>query len=198
MIAVSAAAGSAVIDVTIADAERQPGIIAQQRSAIEAYARADGFISSSLHRSLDGARVTTYTQWRTPAAAHANQPGAFAYEVVHVQKASAADPTIVAGATPITLVVVMTCEPGEQAELLAYLIETAIEHSANPGFVSCTIHRSIDGTRVAEYIQWADRAVLGAMLAKPASQAHLARVKPRSSSALYEVVCTVEAAAAAL
>ena len=91
--------------------------------------------------------------------------------------------------------VVMTCEPAEQDELTAYLVGIAQEHSVNPGFISCTIHRSLDGTRVAEYIQWRDQAAIGALAAKPEMQAHLARVKHRSSSAPYDVVATFAPAA---
>jgi quinol monooxygenase YgiN len=188
-------AGVAVVDVVLLDAGRQAERMAQDRETAEHLVRRPGFVSTSLHRSLDGLRVTTYTQWRDAGAASAAQPGTTAYEVVHVQKAPSAGPAIVEGTVPLTLIVVMTCEPAEQAELVDYLIGIAIEHSANPGFVSCTIHRGLDGTHVAEYIQWTDTAALGAMAAKPASQAHFARVKPRSSSAMYEVIAAIEAPA---
>jgi hypothetical protein len=55
----------------------------------------------------------------------------------------------------------------------------------------CGIHRSLDGTRVAEYIQWRDRAALAGMSEQPSSQAHFARVKHRSTSAFCEVVKTI-------
>ncbi len=165
-----------------------------------------GFISANLHRSLDGKRVANYAQWRSRgdfeamlqdpvAQEHMNEArrlGAVEgtlYELGHVQK-SGADVRINAGKVPLTLIVVMKCEAAEQEELFEYLISTAQEHSVNPGFVSCSIHKSLDGTRVAEYIQWTDQAALGGMAKKPESQAHFARVRHRSSSAQYEVTNT--------
>ena len=50
----------------------------------------------------------------------------------------------------------------------------AAEHCKFDGFVSCSIHRSEDGTRVAEYIQWRSAAHLEAVLNTPEGQAQLA------------------------
>jgi heme-degrading monooxygenase HmoA len=173
--------------------------------------RLPGFVSANLHRSKDGTRVANYAQWRSRADFEAmvqnpqvreqmsagqqmGRPEGALYEVAHVQQART-EVTIAAGSSPWTLIVVMKCEPAEQDEVTTYLIGIAREHSASPGFISCTIHRSFDGTRVAEYIQWRDQAAIGAMAAKSASQAHFARVKHRSSSAPYDVVATFAPAA---
>jgi hypothetical protein len=42
-----------------------------------------------------------------------------------------------------------------------------------PGFVSASIHRGLDGTTVANYAQWASRADFEAMLADPTAQQHM-------------------------
>jgi hypothetical protein len=42
-----------------------------------------------------------------------------------------------------------------------------------PGFVSASIHRSLDGTRVANYAQWRSLEDFERMLANPEAQAHI-------------------------
>jgi len=40
-----------------------------------------------------------------------------------------------------------------------------------PGFISATVHRSVDGTRVINYLQWQSQEHLGAMQRSPEFQA---------------------------
>jgi Antibiotic biosynthesis monooxygenase len=54
----------------------------------------------------------------------------------------------------MTLVVAMEIDPERVDVKLDHLREVAHEHSKRPGFVSCSIHRSLDGSRLVEYIQW--------------------------------------------
>src|SRR5260370_16182227 len=61
--------------------------------------------------------------------------------------------TISEGAAVHTLIVMFTVEPSQQNTLVEHLRGMVAEHSKFEGFVSCSIHRSEDGTRVAEYIQ---------------------------------------------
>ena len=44
------------------------------------------------------------------------------------------------------------------------------------GFVGSSVHVSLDGTRVVNYVQWQHQADLEAMLALPAAKAHMAEV----------------------
>ena len=55
----------------------------------------------------------------------------------------------------VTLVVVFDVDPGVINEKIEHVIKLAHEHSKRPGFVSCSIHKSPDGSRLVEYIQWA-------------------------------------------
>lgn len=106
---------------------------------------------------------------------------------------SACNPTstIAAGAPVVTLVNVFTLDPERQDELLE-LLERATEQVMRhmPGFVSANLHRSLDGTKVANYAQWETVEALEAMLADPTARAHMqeassiARVEPSA----YEVV----------
>ncbi len=55
----------------------------------------------------------------------------------------------------LTLINVFTVEPAKQQELVALLIhatQSSVRHAK--GFISASLHRSLDGTRVAMYAQW--------------------------------------------
>jgi len=63
--------------------------------------------------------------------------------------------TISSKANLITLINVFTVEPANQhrlVELLAEATESSVGQA--PGFVSASLHRSIDGTKVTMYAQW--------------------------------------------
>jgi hypothetical protein len=45
-----------------------------------------------------------------------------------------------------------------------------------PGFVGASIHASLDGTRVLNYVQWRHESDLRAMLATAEAKAHMAEV----------------------
>lgn len=55
----------------------------------------------------------------------------------------------------IAVINVFTVEPGNQQRLLD-LLARATDGSVNraPGFMSATLHRSIDGTKATMYAQW--------------------------------------------
>jgi quinol monooxygenase YgiN len=50
---------------TVDPANQQRLLDLLTRATAEFVSRAPGFVSSSLHRSLDGAKVTMYAQWRS-------------------------------------------------------------------------------------------------------------------------------------
>src|SRR6202166_1495049 len=55
----------------------------------------------------------------------------------------------------VILINVFTVEPANQRqllELLASATETSVRHV--PGFISASLHRSLDGTKVTMYAQW--------------------------------------------
>src|SRR5713226_9034885 len=64
-------------------------------------------------------------------------------------------PTISKGNKLLTLINVFTVEPAKQQQLVALLIhatESSVRHVT--GFISASLHRSLDGTRVVMYAQW--------------------------------------------
>ena len=101
--------------------------------------------------------------------------------------------TISATSDVMTLINVFTVEPANQRRLVELLTE-ATESSVGqaPGFVSASLHRSTDGTKVTMYAQWRSIDDYQAMrrnpLALPFFQEALtiARFEP----GVYEVVRT--------
>ncbi|MCD9033597.1 antibiotic biosynthesis monooxygenase [Luteimonas sp. Y-2-2-4F] len=99
--------------------------------------------------------------------------------------------TIDPGASCATLVNLYEVDPDRQAELvglLSDLTRRSIRH--RPGFVSVSVHSSLDGTRVVNYAQWASPAHFEAFMRQPATQEQLrslAAVARRVSPALYRV-----------
>ncbi|MHB0970761.1 MAG: antibiotic biosynthesis monooxygenase family protein [Thermoanaerobaculia bacterium] len=99
--------------------------------------------------------------------------------------------TIDAESSVVTLINVYEVAPERQAELaqlLAEGTEKVMQHM--PGFVSVNIHRSLDGTRVANYTQWASQEDFDRMLESPQAQAQMkefAAVATSVSPVLYQV-----------
>jgi heme-degrading monooxygenase HmoA len=63
-----------------------------------------------------------------------------------------------------TFINTFRCEPGNQNEVVRINIEIVNEVASTfPGFISATVHRSIDGTRVINYLQWQSAEHLSAM-----------------------------------
>ena len=91
----------------------------------------------------------------------------------------------------ITLINVFTVEPANQrqlVELLAQATETSVRHA--PGFVSASLHRSLDGTRVTMYAQWRTIEDYEAMRRNPAPAPFLQQALALATfePGMYEVV----------
>lgn len=97
----------------------------------------------------------------------------------------------------VTLINVHVCKPEDQEELAALLaeaIETIYRHV--PGFVSASIHKSVDGVRVTNYAQYQSREAVDAAWQNPAVPAFAAKVGHLVESFdahLYEVVESIHA-----
>lgn len=66
-------------------------------------------------------------------------------------------PIITADTGIITQINVFTVPPGEQQQLIDYLAKAAQVAREVDGWISASLHRSLDGTRVVNYAQSADR-----------------------------------------
>ncbi len=71
-------------------------------------------------------------------------------------------PQIQTSNQPVTQITIVEPEPGKQAEALSLMTERARFMSRQPGFVSISLHRSLDGRRIVNYIQWETRDLLRA------------------------------------
>lgn len=100
------------------------------------------------------------------------------------------------GRDVVTLINVFTVAPENQQRLVDVLVRaTEAVVSKQPGYVSANIHKSLDGSKVANYAQWRSREDFEAIFRDPEVREHmreaedLAKVEPT----LYEVSHTHEA-----
>ena len=98
--------------------------------------------------------------------------------------------TIEKGRKLMTLVNVFTVSPDKQNELADLLVratEKTMRHL--PGFISASIHRSLDGTKVINYAQWRSQADFAAMQKNPEAGPHM---QAAAALAKFEpIVCEV-------
>ena len=98
--------------------------------------------------------------------------------------------TITKGDRPMTVINIFTVAPHQQArlvDLLTRATETSIRHV--PGFVAAALHRSLDGTRVTMYAQWATPEDYDRMRARPDASPFLSEALTiaRFDPGFYEV-----------
>ena len=60
----------------------------------------------------------------------------------------------------VTQITIIECESGQQPEALSLMTERARFMARQPGFISISLHRSLDGRRIVNYIQWQNRQLL--------------------------------------
>jgi heme-degrading monooxygenase HmoA len=68
---------------------------------------------------------------------------------------------------PVTQITVVEAEPGKQAQALELMGQRAEFMARQPGFVSISLHRSLDGRRIVNYVQWESRDLLAAAHRSP-------------------------------
>jgi quinol monooxygenase YgiN len=101
--------------------------------------------------------------------------------------------TISAKSDVMTLINVFTVEPADQRRLVELLTEaTEVSVRRVPGFVSASLHRSTDGTKVTMYAQWRSIDDYRAMRQDPAPLPFLqeALTIAKFEPGVYEVVRT--------
>jgi quinol monooxygenase YgiN len=93
----------------------------------------------------------------------------------------------------LTLINTFTVEPGKQQELVELLTQaTASSVRHVPGFLSASLHRSLDGTKVVMYAQWRSLEDYQAMRRNPSTSPYLeqALAIAQFEPGTYEVVET--------
>ena len=74
----------------------------------------------------------------------------------------------------VTLINVFSVQPANQKrllELLALATESSVRHA--PGFISASVHRGLDGTKVTMYAQWRSLGDYEAMKGNPGQARYL-------------------------
>ena len=66
-----------------------------------------------------------------------------------------------------TVIVLMTIDPADQQALVALAEAAQPIFARQPGFVAAALHRSGDGTRVVQYLQWRSLADSQACMESP-------------------------------
>ncbi len=95
----------------------------------------------------------------------------------------------------ITLINVFTVDPSKRqqlVDLLTQATESSVRHI--PGFISASLHRSLDGAKVAMYAQWRSVEDYQAMRKNAAALPYMeqALALAKFESGMYEVVETFE------
>lgn len=81
-------------------------------------------------------------------------------------------PKIITGARYATFINTFICDPSHQEEVVQINIDIVEQVASRfPGFISASVHRSVDGTRVFNYLQWESAGHLAAMQRSPEFQA---------------------------
>jgi heme-degrading monooxygenase HmoA len=103
-------------------------------------------------------------------------------------------PVIVAETGIVTDINVFTVAPEKQQLLVDSLVETVNAARSVPGWLSASIHRSHDGTRVVNYVQYESREAAQAVLKHLAAGGYLKRNTELGKVApgQYDVVYTLD------
>jgi len=73
-------------------------------------------------------------------------------------------PQIETGSPYATFINTFRCKPADQDEVARINVEIVEQVASSfPGFISASVHRSTDGTRVINYLQWESAEHLHAM-----------------------------------
>ena len=197
-----------VIIIFTVKVEQQQNLIDTILEFLEVVKVQPGFVSANLHKSTDGVKVANYAQWSSMSAfqtfrnnedvqAKASKlfefdiPDSHVYEIV-ASESKVGTPKIKVGEY-ITHFAEFSMKPENQPKM----IELAKSHlqpaMEQPGLISATFHRSLDGTRVINYGQWQDQKAIEELTKQPG----FGKEKPYWDGVadneyhLYEVVHTV-------
>ncbi len=140
-----------------------------------------GFVSSSIHKSIDGVRVMNYAQWKTQdnyqafvnnaeVQAKGNKLANFQLHESHLYEVAVSKPddanlTISKGG------LIHLAEFRVASENQQHLVELEKEYVGvglqNPGLLSANFHRSLDGVHTVNYGQWSSFAEFEELLKDP-------------------------------
>lgn len=90
----------------------------------------------------------------------------------------------------LTLINVFPVAPSKQKQLMDILAKASEETMRHlPGFLAARVYRGVDGTYVANYVEWRSREDFDRILPRPDVQQHIAEVRQitRGNPRLYEL-----------
>ncbi|MBE9042400.1 antibiotic biosynthesis monooxygenase [Oscillatoriales cyanobacterium LEGE 11467] len=172
----------AVIIIFRVEPDRQTKLLETIAEFLETVKEQPGFISSSIHKSLDGVKVANYAQWQSVEDYEAflndadvqakaaklrtfSPPDAHTYEIF-ISESKVGTPQIQTGEY-----VVHIAEFRMSPENQPAMVELAKEHVKPamelPELISATFHRSFDGTRVINYGHWRDSSAIEELRKQP-------------------------------
>lgn len=201
-----------VIIIFAVEPEKQQELIEAIKEFLQTVKTQPGFVSANLHKSMDGVKVANYAQWKSLADFQAfrdnqevqskaerlfqlGKPDSHVYEIV-VSESKVGTPEIVEGKY-FAHFAEFSMTPDKQSRM----VELAKEHikpaMKQPGLVSATFHRSLDGTRVINYGHWENKEAIAELQKQPGfntKQAPYWEGVAENEFHLYEVVHTETAA----
>ena len=103
-------------------------------------------------------------------------------------------PEIKANAGVVTQINVFTMLPENQQRIVEILTEANSSIGEMPGWISASIHRSLDGTRVVNYVQYESREAWEAVVTKMRAGNQFGKMRDIATAepGLYEVVFTLD------
>ncbi len=199
-----------VIIIFSVEPQRQQELLDVIRDFLDTVKQQPGFVSASIHKSIDGVKVANYAQWRskedyenfinnTEVQAKAaklkefNPPDAHIYEVV-ISEFKDGTPKIIQGGY-IAHFAEFRMQPENQPQMIKLAKENVGKAMELPGLISANFHRSLDGTRVINYGQWLDRDTIENLKKQPGfgKDAPYWEGIAENEHHLYEVVFTCPA-----
>ncbi|MBD2433206.1 MULTISPECIES: antibiotic biosynthesis monooxygenase family protein [Fischerella] len=160
---------------TVAERHQSALIEAIVQEQIKSWVANPFFLSASVHLSLDGVRVFTYSQWnlkfdhrslsRPVVLSEFFPPDSLLLEVV-VSRPSTTEVEIAVG-DRITHLAEFRMIPANQPEMVKRATAEIDRAMESPGLISATFHRSLDGTRMFNYGQWENKEAFEAILKQP-------------------------------
>ena len=198
-----------VIIIFKVEPEQQQDLIEAIKEFLEIVKTQPGFVAANLHKSIDGVKVANYAQWSSMddfTAFRDNQevqakaaklfeefdtPDSHVYEIV-TSESKVGTPKIKEGEY-IVHFAEFSMNPENQPKMIQLAKEHIKPAMEQPGLISATFHRSLDGTRVINYGQWKDQKAIEELVKQPG----FSKDKPYwdgiadNEYHLYEVVHTV-------
>jgi quinol monooxygenase YgiN len=190
-----------LINVFTVDPDKQQQLVDTLIETTEGWVKPQpGFISASIHKSLDGTKVVNYShaqqsnkegfdqrgsdpqmRARMGLAVQLGQPDAHLYTIARTITGSFPsgnsenhEKTSAPEKSPYTLINVFTVDPDKQQQLVDLLIETTEGWAkSQPGFILARVHKSLDRIKVVNYAQWENKEASDLTLSDPQMRARM-------------------------